>query len=123
MIPIAESISPLELGIADMKSFKQFLSESINISGDFNGTLIVGGNSHQETQKEEFSADIVYMGNIHRISMVTENGIPTKNELTQYLQDEYPGSIVHHIYVNENSKGSMRVTNDKRYHPAKLDWI
>ena len=106
-----------------MKSFKEFLSESINISGDFNGTLIVGGNSHQETQKEEFSADIVYMGNIHRISMVTENGIPSKNELTQYLQDEYPGSIVHHIYVNENSKGSMRVKDDKRYHPAKLDWI
>ena len=106
-----------------MKSFKEFLSESINISGDFNGTLIVGGNSHQETQKEEFSADIVYMGNIHRISMVTENGIPSKNELTQYLQDEYPGSIVQHIYVNENSKGCMRVKDDKRYHPAKLDWI
>jgi hypothetical protein len=60
------------------------------------------------------------MGNIHRISMVTENGIPSKNELTQYLQDEYPGSIVHNIYVNENSKGSMRVKDDKRYHPAKL---
>ncbi len=105
-----------------MKSFKQFLSESINISGDFNGTLIVGGNQ-QETQAEEFSADIVYMGNIHRISMVTENGIPSKNELTQYLQDEYPGSIVQNIYVKENSKGPIKVTNDKRYHPAKLDWI
>ena len=106
-----------------MKSFKQFLSESINISGDFNGTLIVGGNNQPEPQTEEFSADIVYMGNIHRISMVTENGVPTKNELTQYLQDEYPGSIVQHIYVKENSKGSIRVTDDKRYHPAKLDWI
>ena len=105
-----------------MKSYKEFISESINISGDFNGTLIVGG-SHQEPQKEEFSADIVYMGNIHRISMVTENGIPTKNELTQYLQDEYPGSIVQNIYFKENSKGSIRVTDDKRYHPAKLDWI
>ena len=123
MTQIAESISPSELGTADMKSFKEFLSESINISGDFNGTLIVGGNSHQQPQTEEFSADIVYMGNIHRISMVTENGVPTKNELTQYLQDEYPGSIVQHIYVKENSKGSIRVTDDKRYHPAKLDWI
>lgn len=106
-----------------MKTFKQFLSESINISGDFNGTLIVGGNNQPEPQTEEFSADIVYMGNIHRISMMTENGVPTKNELTQYLQDEYPGSIVQHIYVKENSKGSIRVTNDKRYHPAKLDWV
>jgi hypothetical protein len=105
-----------------MKSFKQFLSESINISGDFNGTLIVGGNT-PEPQKEEFSADIVYRGNIHRISMVSENGVPSKMELTEYLQNEYPGSIVQHIYVRENLKSPIQVTNDKRYHPAKLDWI
>ena len=124
MIPIAESISPLELGIADMKSFKQFLSESITINGDFNGTLNVGGSSQEpQPQTEEFSADIVYMGNLHRISMVTESGVPSKMELTEYLQNEYPGSIVQHIYVKENSKGSIKVTDDKRYHPAKLDWI
>jgi len=105
-----------------MKSFKQFLEESINISGDFNGTLIVGGNQ-QEQQTEEFSADIVYRGNIHRISMVTENGVPSKIELTEYLQDEYPGSMVQHIYVKENIKSSIKVTDDKRYHPAKLDWV
>lgn len=28
-----------------MKSFNQFLSESVNISGDFNGTLIIGNDS------------------------------------------------------------------------------
>ena len=124
MIPIAESISPLELGIADMKSFKQFLSESITINGDFNGTLNVGGSSQEpQPQTEEFSADIVYMGNLHRISMVTESGVPSKMELTEYLQNEYPGSIVQHIYVKENSKGSIKVTDDKRYHPAKLEWI
>ena len=38
MTLIAESISPLELGTADMKTFKQFIEEAINISGDFNGT-------------------------------------------------------------------------------------
>jgi len=124
MIPIAESISPLDLGIADMKSFKQFLSESITINGDFNGTLNVGGSSQEpQPQTEEFSADIVYMGNLHRISMMTESGIPSKMELTEYLQNEYPGSIVQHIYVKENSKGSIKVTDDKRYHPAKLDWV
>ena len=105
-----------------MKSFQQFLSESITINGDFNGTLIIDG-SQQELQIEEFSADIVYRGNIHRISMVTENGIPSKMELTEYLQDEYPGSMVHHIYVEENSQKSIKVTDDKRYHPAKLDWV
>ena len=105
-----------------MKTFKQFLEESINISGDFNGTLIVGGNT-QEPQTEEFSADIVYRGNIHRISMVTENGIPSKMELTEYLQDQYPGSLVQHIYTDENLKSSIKITNDKRYHPAKLDWV
>lgn len=123
MIQIAESISPLELGTADMKSFKQFLSESITINGDFNGTLNVSDSESQQPQTEEFSADIVYMGNIHRISMVTENGIPSKIELTEYLQNEYPGSMVQHIYIKENSKSSIKIKNDKRYHPAKLDWV
>ena len=113
-------------GTADMKTFKQFIEEAINISGDFNGTLIVGDSNTQETQvpqSEEFSADIVYMGNIHRISMKTESGIPTKNDLTEYLQSEYPGSIVQHIYVKDNSESSIKVTDNKRYHPAKLDWV
>ena len=113
-------------GTADMKTFKQFIEEAINISGDFNGTLVVGDSKSQEIQvpqTEEFSADIVYMGNIHRISMKTESGIPTKNDLTEYLQNEYPGSIVQHIYVNDNSESSIKVTNNKRYHPAKLDWV
>ena len=107
-----------------MKTFKQFLSESITINGDFNGTLNVGGSSlESQPQTEEFSADIVYRGNIHRISMVTENGIPSKMELTEYLQNQYPGSLVQHIYADENLKTSIRVTDDKRYHPAKLDWV
>lgn len=108
-----------------MKSFKQFLSESVNIAGDFNGTLIFGGNTPQQQlpQAEEFSADIIYQGSIHRISMVTENGIPSKNELTEYLQDNYPGSIVQDIYIRENSKENLRVVRDERYHPSKLEWI
>jgi hypothetical protein len=124
MIPIAESIKVCAHGIANMKSFKQFLSESITINGDFNGTLNVGGVSQEpQSQTEEFSADVIYRGNIHRISMVTESGVPSKMELTEYLQNEYPGSIVQNIYVKENSKGSIKVTDDKRYHPAKLEWI
>jgi len=106
-----------------MKSFKEFLSESVNISGDFNGTLIVGGEDLQKEVGEEFSADIVYRGNIHRISMMTENGIPTRTELAEYLQDEYPGAIVQNIYVSEDSEKNIIIKQDKRYHPAKLDWV
>lgn len=106
-----------------MKSFKQFLNESINISGDFNVNMIIGDQQIQEKISEKFSADIVYRGNIHRISMITENGIPTKNELAEYLQDEYPGAIVQNIYMTEKSDDSIKILQDKRYHPAKLDWV
>ena len=45
-----------------MKSFKQFMSESINISGDFNGNLYI--NSQQETPQqvgESYVADVMWM--------------------------------------------------------------
>ena len=103
-----------------MKSFKDFLSESVTINGDFNGTLTYGGAPAQPVG-EEFVADIVYQGNIHRITMVTETGIPSKNELAEHLQGEYPGAIVHNIFTME--EGKYKVKDDKRYHPAKLDWV
>ena len=105
-----------------MKKFKDFLQESVTINGDFNGTLTYGGAPAQPVG-EEFSADVVYQGSIHRISMVTENGIPTKSELGEYLQDEYPGAVVHTIYVEGKSDSKYRIKDDKRYHPAKLDWV
>ena len=40
-----------------MKSFKQFLSESVNIAGDLNGNLYIGG-SEPEVTKESFVADV-----------------------------------------------------------------
>lgn len=87
--------------------------------------MIVGGEQQQAPQRvgEEFSADIVYMGNIHRITMVTENGIPSKNELAEYLQHQYPGAMVQNIYASEESNSGIKITQDKRYHPAKLEWI
>jgi len=106
-----------------MKTFKEFLEESINISGGTVGTIIIGGNSSVEEVGEEFTADILYQGSIHRISMVTETGIPTKPELAEYLQDEYPGAMVQQIYTIENSTSKYKIKNDKRYHPAKLDWV
>ena len=105
-----------------MKSFQEFLQESINIQNV--ETLIVNGSdSNTQSVGEEFSADVVYQGSIHRISMVTENGIPSRNQLAEYLQDEYPGAIVQQIYVKETSDKSIKIKDDKRYHPAKLDWV
>ena len=105
-----------------MKSFQEFLQESINIQ---NVETLIVNNSDSDTQSvgEEFSADVMYQGSIHRISMVTENGIPSRNELAEFLQDEYPGAIVQQIYVRENSDKSIKIKDDKRYHPSKLDWV
>jgi hypothetical protein len=95
MTQIAESISPLELGTADMKSFQQFLSESITINGDFNGTLNVGGSQPEQTP-ESFFADVVWEGKMYRLEV--EGSMMNKNELAEQLQGEYPGAIVHQIY-------------------------
>ena len=105
-----------------MKSFQEFIQESINIQ---NVETLYVNDSDSTTQSvgEEFSADVMYQGSIHRISMVTENGIPSRNELAEFLQDEYPGAIVQQIYVRENSDKSIKIKDDKRYHPSKLDWV
>ena len=105
-----------------MKNFHQFLQESITINGDFNGSLTYGSAPERvEPVGEEFAADIVYQGSIHRITMVAEGGIPSRNQLAEHLQDEYPGAIVHNIYRKVgNSAGIKEI---KRYHPSKLDWV
>jgi len=105
-----------------MKKFQEFIQETINIQ---NVETLIVNNSDNNTQSvgEEFSADVMYQGSIHRISMVTENGIPSRNQLAEYLQDEYPGAIVQQIYVKETSDKSIKIKDDKRYHPAKLDWV
>jgi len=83
-----------------MKSFKQFISESVNISGDFNGNLYIN------SQPEE---------------LVTKSGIPSKRDLGEQLQGDYPGAVVHQIYpVTEKN---FNIRNAKRYHPSKLEWI
>ncbi len=104
-----------------MKSYKQFISESINISGDFNGTLNIGTQPTAQKIGEEFAVDFVWQGSIYRVEMVTNDGIPSKNELTEHLQNEYPGAIIHNIYPSISK--SPNITKVNRYHPAKLEWI
>ena len=100
-----------------MKSFKQFLSESVNISGDFNGNLYINS-SEPEVTKESFVADVVWEGKIYRMEI--EGEMMSKNELAENLQGEYPGAIVHNIYPT--SQQTSRVKNVQRYQPERLTW-
>ena len=100
-----------------MKSFQQFLTESINIAGDFNGNLYMNSPQPEVTQ-ESFIADVVWQGRLYRMQL--EGKMMNKNELAEQLQAEYPGAIVHNVYpVMENS---LKVKNAQRYRPERLSW-
>jgi hypothetical protein len=100
-----------------MKSFQQFISESINIAGDFNGNLYMNS-SQPETTQESFLADVVWQGRLYR--MEVEGKMMNKNELAEQLQDEYPGAVVHNVYPTTSS--SITVKNAQRYRPERLSW-
>jgi hypothetical protein len=105
-----------------MKSFKQFISESVNISGDFNGNLYINS-AQPEPQEvgEEYVADVVWNGSLYRMELTSRTGIPSKQSLGEQLQGEYPGAVVHQIYPMLEKNTNIRST--KRYHPSKLEWI
>ena len=100
-----------------MKSFKQFLSESITINGDFNGTLNVGS-SQPEQETESFFADVVWEGKMYRLEV--EGKMLSKNELAEQIQGEYPGAIVHNVYPSQVN--TSRIKNAQRYQPERLLW-
>ena len=102
-----------------MKSFQQFMSESITINGDFNGTLNVGGSEPEQAQ-ESYCADIVWEGKIYRMEF--EGHIISKNDLAEALQNEYPGAIVHNVYPVSEQKSSLKIKSTQRYQPEKLTW-
>ena len=93
-----------------MKSFKEFLSESITINGDFNGTLNVGSAQPEQAQ-ESFFADIVWEGKIYRLEV--EGSMLSKNKLAEQNQGEYPGAIVHNIYPSQQN--TSKIKNVQRY--------
>ena len=102
-----------------MKSFKQFLSENINISGDFNGNLYVNSSDiQQDPVKESFIADVVWEGKLYR--MEVEGIMMSKNELAEQLQSEYPGAIVHNVYPL--TQNSVKIKSAQRYRPESLTW-
>jgi hypothetical protein len=103
-----------------MKSFKQFISESINIAGDFNGNLYLNSSETQaEPVGESFHADVVWQGKIYR--MEVEGKMMSKNELAEQLQGEYPGAIVHNIYPS-TTPDTLKIKNAQRYRPERLSW-
>ena len=105
-----------------MKSFKQFITESVNIAGDFTGNLYINSQSELPQQVgEEYVADVLWNGSLYRLEMITKNGIPSTRELGEQLQSNYPGAVVRQIYpvVEKN----LNIKNAKRYHHSKLEWI
>ena len=109
-----------------MKSFQQFMSESVTINGDFNGTLNVGGDPVQQKvdEQNQYVADVVWMGSIYRMKLEFKESmrLPTTQELAEQLQGEYPGVIVQRIYPVE-PKPTVKIADVKRYHPGKLEWV
>ena len=102
-----------------MKSFQQFISESINIAGDFNGNLYMNSPTQEPEQTtESFLADVVWQGKIYRLEV--EGKMMNKNELAEQLQGEYPGAIVHNIYPS--SSESIKIKSAQRYRPESLTW-
>ena len=105
-----------------MKSFRQFISESVNISGDFNGNLYINSSQPEPQQVgEEYVADVLWNGSLYRMELVSNNGVPSKQSLGEQLQTEYPGAIVHQIYPMMEKNCNIKRTS--RYHPSKLEWI
>ena len=105
-----------------MKSFKQFISESVNISGDFNGNLYINSSQpEQQSFGEEYVADVLWNGSLYRMELTSRTGIPSKQSLGEELQGEYPGAIVHQIYPIAEKNCNIKAA--KRYHPSKLEWI
>ena len=104
-----------------MKSFQQFLSESITINGDFNGNMYIGQSEPEPTQVgEDYVADVMWNGQLYRMELTSE-GVPDHRELAEQLQGEYPGAIVHNIYPAQ--KSNLNIKDAKRDHPSKLEWI
>jgi len=104
-----------------MKSYKQFISESVNISGDFNGNLYINSQPEQQQVGEEYVADVIWNGSLYRMELTTHNGIPSKRDLGEQLQSDYPGAVVQQVYPAEQK--NLNIRNAKRYHPSKLEWI
>ena len=100
-----------------MKTYKEFLSESVNISGDFNGNLYINS-TEREQVTEKYSADMEWKGELYRIEMAYEGSLPERKDLTEMIQSEYPGAIVHNVYPptgNNKILGGRRIFHNSEW--------
>jgi hypothetical protein len=74
--------------------------------------------SGKEKYSESYFADVVWEGKIYRLEI--EGTMPSKNELAENLQGEYPGAVVHNIYPA--SQSSLNIKSSQRYRPERLGW-
>ena len=97
--------------------------ENINVSGDFNGNLYIGGSQQPQQQVgESYTADVMWRGNLYRMDL-TSISAPTRESLGEEIQSEYPGAVVHNIYpANVSNNNTMGITGVKRYQPERLSW-
>jgi hypothetical protein len=107
------------------KSISKYLSEDVNISGNASiGTIVIGGSQQPKQVGEQFFADIVWDGQLHRLEMFNEtDSLPSREELTEKIQSRYPGAIVHQVYPAQQDGDTIRIGTAKRYHPSRLSWI
>ena len=107
------------------KSLSKYLSENVNISGNASvGTIVIGGSQEPKQVGEQFFADIVWDGQLHRLEMFNEEDfLPSREELTERIQSRYPGAIVHQVYPAQQTHDSIKIGKARRYHPSKLEWI
>ena len=49
-----------------------------------------------------------------------EGKMLSKNKLTEQIQGEYPGAIVHNVYPAQEN--TSRIKNAQRYQPERLSW-
>lgn len=100
-----------------MKSYSEFLSESVNIKGDFNGNLYINSAEQQQVE-EKYTADMEYNGELYRIEMTYEGMIPDRLELTEMIQSEYPGAIIQNVYPPSGERkvlGVKKVFHDSEW--------
>ena len=100
-----------------MKSFKNYLNESVNISGDFNGNLYINSSEQQQVE-EKYTADMEWNGELYRIEMAYDGSIPERNQLTEMIQSEYPGAIVQNVYPPSGKGkilGGRRIFHDSEW--------
>jgi len=108
-----------------MKTYQQFITETINISGNASvGAIYVGGESSPKEVGEQYVADVVWNGNFYRMKLEAKKSekLPTNQQLAEQLQKKYPGAIVQHIYPVEPSP-EVNIKDVERYHPSRLSWV